>query len=83
MFLRRSSHRCGRLRSEGAGGPSSFTGVSAAAQRLLRDEQGATAIEYGLIVAGISLVVIAAVSMAGSALWTILHNVSTAIAQRS
>ena len=34
--------------------------------RFIRDEQGATAIEYGLIAAGISVVIIAAVNGIGS-----------------
>jgi len=34
--------------------------------RFLKDESGATAIEYGLIAAGISVVIIAAVNSIGS-----------------
>jgi len=34
--------------------------------RFLKDESGATAIEYGLIAAGISVVIIAAVNSLGS-----------------
>ena len=37
-------------------------------QRFLKDESGATAIEYGLIAAGISVVIIAAVTQIGSRL---------------
>jgi pilus assembly protein Flp/PilA len=36
--------------------------------KFLRDESGATAIEYGLIAAGISLAIIAAVNGLGTAL---------------
>ena len=36
--------------------------------RLIRDESGATAIEYGLIAAGISVVIIVTVNMIGSTL---------------
>jgi pilus assembly protein Flp/PilA len=36
--------------------------------RFLRDETGATAIEYGLIAAGISVVIIATVNAIGSSL---------------
>jgi len=36
--------------------------------RFVKDESGATAIEYGLIAAGISLAIIAAVNGLGSAL---------------
>jgi pilus assembly protein Flp/PilA len=34
--------------------------------RFLRDESGATAIEYGLIAAGISVVIITAVNLIGT-----------------
>ena len=34
--------------------------------RFLRDDSGATAIEYGLIAAGISIVIIAAVRLVGT-----------------
>ena len=34
--------------------------------RFLRDESGATAIEYGLIAAGISVVIIASVNLIGT-----------------
>ena len=37
-------------------------------QRFLKDESGATAIEYGLIAAGISVVIITAVTQIGSRL---------------
>jgi pilus assembly protein Flp/PilA len=39
-------------------------------RKFIRDESGATAIEYGLIAAGISLVIIAAVNGIGSKLNT-------------
>jgi len=44
---------------------------------LLRDEKGATAIEYGLIAAGISIVIIATVNGLGTTLNTTFQNVST------
>jgi pilus assembly protein Flp/PilA len=51
--------------------------------RLLEDflssESGATAIEYGLIVVGISLAIIAAVSSVGTALNTTLAASATAV----
>jgi pilus assembly protein Flp/PilA len=43
----------------------------------LRDEGGATAIEYGLIAAGISIAIIAAVNGLGTSLNTTFTNVST------
>jgi pilus assembly protein Flp/PilA len=51
--------------------------------RLLRlfskDQSGATAIEYGLIAAGIALVIIAAVQSIGSSLNTTFSSVSSAV----
>ena len=49
--------------------------------RLLRDERGATAIEYGLIVVLISMIVIAAVTATGKAMWNTLNSVSNALTQ--
>lgn len=47
--------------------------------RFLRDEHGATAIEYGLIAAGIAVAIIAVVQNLGSTLNTTLGSVSTAL----
>jgi len=47
--------------------------------RFVRDESGATAIEYGLIAAGISVAIIAAVKTVGTNLNTTFTNVSNAI----
>lgn len=44
---------------------------------LLRDESGATAIEYGLIAAGISIAIIATVNALGTQLNTTFNSVST------
>jgi pilus assembly protein Flp/PilA len=43
----------------------------------LKDESGATAIEYGLIAAGISVVIIATVNTIGSTLNTKFTSIST------
>ena len=43
----------------------------------LKDKSGATAIEYGLIAAGISIVIVASVDSVGSALNTTFSTVST------
>jgi pilus assembly protein Flp/PilA len=45
--------------------------------RFLKDESGATAIEYGLIAAGVSLAVIGVVSNLGSKLKTTFSSLST------
>jgi pilus assembly protein Flp/PilA len=46
-------------------------------QRFLRDDGGATAIEYGLIAAGIAVVIIAAVNGLGTKLNTTFTSIST------
>ncbi|GLR92241.1 Flp family type IVb pilin [Bradyrhizobium iriomotense] len=45
----------------------------------LRDESGATAIEYGLIAAGISLAIIAAVNGLGTKLTTKFGSISSSL----
>jgi pilus assembly protein Flp/PilA len=45
----------------------------------LRDESGATAIEYGLIAAGISVAIVVVVQGLGTKLTNVFTNVSTAI----
>jgi pilus assembly protein Flp/PilA len=45
--------------------------------QFLSDESGATAIEYGLIAAGISIAIIAAVNSVGTQLNTTFSSVST------
>jgi pilus assembly protein Flp/PilA len=47
--------------------------------RFVRDQSGATAIEYGLIAAGISVAIIAVVQGLGSSLKTTFASVSGAI----
>jgi len=47
--------------------------------RLLRDESGATAIEYGLIAALISVVIITAVTMVGTQLSAVFNSIGTAL----
>ena len=46
---------------------------------LNRDDRGATAVEYGLMVALIAVVIIAAVTLLGQNLRTIFNNVAAAI----
>ncbi len=48
--------------------------------RFVRDESGATAIEYGLIAALIAVVIITAVTAVGTALTTTFGKVSTGLA---
>ena len=47
--------------------------------RFVKDESGATAIEYGLIAAGISVAIIAVVQGLGSKLNTAFTSVQTAL----
>jgi pilus assembly protein Flp/PilA len=49
------------------------------AQSFLRDESGATAIEYGLIAALIAVVIITAVTTVGTNLTSTFNNVATAL----
>ncbi len=53
--------------------------MSALIKRLLKDESGATAIEYGLIAAGISVAIIAVVQGLGSKLNATFTSVSNAL----
>lgn len=48
-------------------------------RRFLSDERGATAIEYGLIAAGISLAIIAAVNNLGSKLSSKFAAISSSL----
>ena len=48
--------------------------------RFVRDESGATAIEYGLIAAGISVAIIAVVNTLGGQLKTTFSSVSDSLA---
>lgn len=45
----------------------------------LRSDRGATAVEYGLMVALIAIVIIAAVSLLGTRLSTLFNSVSTSV----
>ncbi len=47
--------------------------------KFIRDENGATAIEYGLIAAGIAVVIIAAVQSVGTNLNTTFGSVAAAV----
>ncbi len=49
-------------------------------QRFLSDESGATAIEYGLIAAGIAIAIIAAVQGVGSQLSSNFDTIKTKLA---
>lgn len=45
-------------------------------KKFMKDDSGATAIEYGLIAAGISVVIITAVNLVGTNLTNTFNNVA-------
>ena len=45
--------------------------------RFVKDESGATAIEYGLIAAGIAVAILVAVNSVGSSLTILFNTIST------
>jgi pilus assembly protein Flp/PilA len=47
--------------------------------RLLHDEQGATAVEYGLIIAGIAGLIIAVVFVMGNKINNTFNNIQSAL----
>ncbi|HYD69885.1 Flp family type IVb pilin [Azospirillum sp.] len=49
------------------------------AESLLRDRRGATAIEYGLIAAGIAIAIVTVLSTVGTDLNTMFTNVSNGL----
>jgi pilus assembly protein Flp/PilA len=52
-------------------------------QRFVREEQGATAIEYALISAGISIVILTAANALGQQLITTFNNIASIIGSAS
>jgi len=48
-------------------------------QKFVRDEEGVTAIEYGLIAALIAVVIIAAVTIVGTQLQAVFTTIGTAL----
>ena len=48
-------------------------------KRLFREEEGATAVEYGIMVALIAVVIIVAVQTIGTNLQAVFNNVATAL----
>jgi pilus assembly protein Flp/PilA len=53
--------------------------IIARVQSYIHSEEGATAIEYGLIAGGISLAIMAAVFLAGGSLSAMFGSISTAL----
>jgi pilus assembly protein Flp/PilA len=55
------------------------TAMKSLISAFLKNESGATAIEYGLIAAGIAVAIITAVNGVGSSLSTVFGNISTSL----
>jgi pilus assembly protein Flp/PilA len=53
--------------------------ISANLSRFLRDESGATAIEYAMIASGVGVAIAATVTSLGSGVKGLFNNVSTAL----
>ena len=51
----------------------------ASIRKIIHNRKGATAIEYGLIAALISVVIIAALQLTGNSLKTVFNNISSAL----
>ncbi len=60
-----------------------LTNLIARVQAYLKSEEGATAIEYGLIAGGISLAIMAAVFLAGDSLSAMFDTISSALSEAS
>ena len=52
-------------------------------ERFIKDESGATAIEYGLIAAAIGLMLVAVMPSVGSALKSVFNNVKSGLSSAS
>lgn len=59
-----------------------LSGLSSAATRVARDEDGATAIEYGLILAGISIAILATVFAIGTELDNVFDMIGSRMQNR-
>lgn len=79
----RGIHALGRQTKIGAGWIFRVSTTEASMKNLIsrfvRDESGATAIEYGLIAAGIAVVIITAVQLVGSNLTATFNSVADAV----
>jgi pilus assembly protein Flp/PilA len=53
--------------------------VAVAQDRVQRDEKGATAVEYGLMVGLIAVAIITAVTLLGTELRTLFENITAAL----
>jgi pilus assembly protein Flp/PilA len=70
---------CGRQKLPPAGQLVQEQSMRTSISQFIRDESGATAIEYGLIAAGIAVAIIATVQALGTNLNATFSSVSTAL----
>ncbi len=56
-----------------------ITKLNSKVRAFFKDEDGATAIEYGLIAAGIAIVIIAAVTLVGNNMRSTFNSVASAL----
>ncbi len=56
-----------------------FLGLASAIRGLRNDTSGATAVEYGIIAAGISVAIIGSLTVVGNEVATIYGTISTAV----
>ena len=56
-----------------------FAAISATVSRFLRDERGATAIEYAMIASGVAVAIAASVTSLGSGVKGLYTSVSTTL----
>jgi pilus assembly protein Flp/PilA len=68
-----------KIKAAALGSPLFDTGSNMILRKFLKDESGATAIEYGLIAALIAVVIITAVTAVGTALSTTFNNISGSV----
>ena len=76
IFQLRGAHRVAPPQREE---PNIMTKIAAKVQTLLNKERGATAVEYGLMVALIAVVIIGAVTLLGNNLSTTFNNVANKV----
>jgi pilus assembly protein Flp/PilA len=79
IYFTGSQDRIGIFPRGTAGGQQGVRSMRQLVSAFLKDESGATAIEYGLIAAGISVVIIATVQGVGTNMKTTFGSVQTAL----
>ena len=78
-FLRTKERKVGTRRPYAVNGTVRESSVMAIIKSFVQDESGATAIEYGLIAAGIAVAIITVVQGLGTKLENVFANITSAI----